>query len=225
MESAAYDGVADYAPRTLIPARYELTRFEPHLTEEGFSAVCAGALEFPGGDAIDFTLTLTAPRDAARLEMAVAFRPRGEFRNRYIRELGVRQPLGLDVRKRIIQAGDQGLWWDTRHHYQFHSHVGFLPHPDDNWWHHFYVDQESDRSYRLWRAESEDTAGLEAFRGRRAPGWMTVYDQGGGALFAYRNPAARAPRAKAGKANTTSPNSAAICARTSAIDLAFALWY
>jgi len=194
MESDAYDGATDYAPRRFLKAEYRCEGLTVRRTARAFEATGKGALEFPDGDALDFTLQLGAEQGEKHLRISVTLSRRGEFRHRFIREVGVQQPLVLRSRKRVVQAGDQGLRWDTRHRRQFHMHVGFATDPDHNWWRHFYVDQDSARSYTVWRAESEDTAGLWPFQGRRAPGWMTLYDELGGALFAYGQLADRAPK-------------------------------
>ena len=195
MESSAYDSVRDFTPRTFLESVYSFNGLTVRSDDNEFRAEGRGALTFPGGDAIHFELRLATARDSRHLRVAVALKPEGAFKHRYIRAVALRQPMALNSRKRIIQAGDQGLRWDTRHRYQFHSHVTFATEPEHNWWRHFYVDQESTHSYRVWRAESLHTAPLVPFHGRRAAGWMTAYDEGGGVLFAYRGMPERAPKA------------------------------
>jgi len=194
MESAAYDGVADFAPRRFLSAECRCEGLKIVPREGAVVARGAGSLTFPDGDAVDFVLEVAARSGDTRLTVGVTLTQRGRFANRSIRELGVRQPLALAHRKRVVQAGDQGLRWDTRTCYQFHGHTTIFPYAEQNWWRHFYVDQDTDHSYHLWRAESEKTSGLSAFHGRRAAGWMTLYDSEGGALFAYRELSARAPK-------------------------------
>jgi hypothetical protein len=197
MESAEYDGTRDFVPREIIEGSYSCEGLT--VKEEGnlFVASGKGKLSFPGDDALEFTIEYRAKAGATHLGVTVGLAKRGEFKDRFIREAGLRQPLSLAFRKRVVQAGDQGLRWDTRHHYQFHTTMAgerLLGEPDTNWWRHFYVDQETDHSYRVWRSESTGTAGLQAFIGRKAAGWMTAYDQEGGALMAYRDFAGRAPK-------------------------------
>jgi len=194
MESAEYDGVTDYAPRKFLDGAYSCEPMKVSSDGDLFKAEGKGAIAFPDGDAIRFRLELEAKQGSAHLEMRAAFERSGAFKDRFVRQLGLCQPLALNLRKRIIQAGDQGLRWDTRHHYLFHLHTMFFEEPDRNWWRHFFVDQQTDHSYTIWRSENTDTSGLYAFRGRRAAGWMTAYDQGGGALFAYRDMPKRAPK-------------------------------
>lgn len=194
MESDCYDGICDYAPRRFLAAEDVCTGLKIVSTSGVFAVAGAGSLVFPGGDAIDYGLEIKAAEGESRLSFSVSLDKRGQFRNRFIREVGFRQPLALGVRKRVIQAGDQGLRWDTRHWYQYHMHVEVFRSAEQNWWRHFHVDQDTDHSYRIWRAESDDTGALEAFNGRNAAGWMTLYDPAGGALFAYRGLSARAPK-------------------------------
>ena len=195
MESSEYDGTRDHVPRTFITGQYSCNGLNVSRDDDRITAAGAGALTFSGGDAIRFALTLTVATGDRRLHTAVRFEPAGTFKDRFVHTIGMRQPLSLNTRKRIIQAGDQGLRWDTRLRYQFHMHVDIASEPDHNWWRHFYVDQETDHSYCVWRAEDMNTAPLTPFRGRRAPGWMTAYDEQGGVLFAYRQFPERAPKA------------------------------
>jgi hypothetical protein len=198
MESAEYDGVRDFVPRRFLDAAYSCERFSVESDDSRFTATGRGALAFPDGDALEFTIQYRAEEGSPRFGVRVTLAKRGEFKDRFIREAGLRLPLALDHRKRVVQAGDQGLRWDTRHHYQFHMTMGagdeLLGAPDTNWWRHFYVDQESDHSYRIWRAECAETAGVQSFVGRRVAGWMTLYDRTGGALIACRALAERAPK-------------------------------
>ena len=194
MESNTYDGVTDAALRRFLPGVFSFEGLKTAVTDQTFTAAGKGSLVFPGGDALDCELEYEAAKGSSRLRVSVSFQQRGEFHNRFLREVGLRQPLALDNRKRVVQAGDQGLRWDTRHLFQFHMHIEPMNPPDYNVWRHFYVDQDTDHSYRIWRAESSDTAGLHTFAGRRAAGWMTLYDQHGGALFGYRGLGQRAPK-------------------------------
>ena len=194
MESDSYDGITDYAPHKLISAENICGGLKIMSSSNEFRASGAGVLMFPAGDALDYALEMKSPAGATRLAINVSLTKRGEFRNRYIREVGVCQPLALAFRKRVVQAGDQGLRWDTRYTYQFHMHTSVFKYSEQNWWRYFYTDQDTDHSYHIWRAESKDTSGLHAFYGRCAAGWMTLYDPEGGALFAYRDISARAPK-------------------------------
>jgi hypothetical protein len=194
MDSAAYDGFTDYAPRQFISAEYSCKGFKLCTTQNAFAVHGTGSLTFPGKDALDYELDIIAPQNAAQLNIIVSLTKRGNFKNRFISDVGVRQPLALDHRKRIVQAGDQGLRWDTRYCYQFHGHTKVFRFAEQNWWRHFYIDQDTEHSYHVWRAESGRTSPLSAFHGRRAAGWMTLYDQKGGALFAYRDISARVPK-------------------------------
>jgi len=195
MESKDYDGVTDRAKASFVAAAFSCEGLKTSTAGDVFTAAGKGSLAFPGGDAIDYTLELKAAKGSPRLEISVALAKRGAFRDRFLREIGLRQALALNVRKRVVQAADQGLRFDTRHLYHFHMHVEPMPIPDHNVWRRFYVDQDTDHSYRIWRAESADTAGLHVFDGRRAAGWTTLYDEQGGALFAYRGLSERAPKA------------------------------
>ena len=193
-ESGDYDGYRDSARGEMHRAAYRLDRCTHEQKDDSFSALSEGALHWPNGDSISFELSLRARAGSPHLAISVKFDRAGEFRDRFIREIGLQMPLALNERKRIVQAGDRGVQFDTRYRYQFHMHVGFLPEPDHNFWQHFHVDQATPNDYHLWRSESLATSGLSMFRGRQAAGWMTAYDQEGGLLFAYRGMSQRAPK-------------------------------
>ncbi len=195
LESEEYDGTRDYVPRRFLEATYQSEKMKINRTGDRFQVEGIGALLFPGGDRIRFRMNWEVEKGGTHIRQSVALDPEGDFTDRFVREIGLSQPFSMNFRKRVVQGGDQGLRWDTRYNYQFHQHVNFLEEPDRNWWRHFYVNQESSNSYTVWRSQAKDTAGLYPFRGRRAPGWMTVYDEEGGALFAYRNMYERAPKA------------------------------
>jgi hypothetical protein len=195
LEAPGWDGVSDLAPGRMVTGRYSAGGFS--VREDPGYLFCegGGSLEFGNGDAIGFNLSIRFKQDSRLVQATLALSAKGRFRNRYIRQIGVALPLALNSRKRVIQAADQGLIWDTRHRYQFHARLwSFMSQPEHNWWRHFYVDQQSEHAYVIHRGENTDTAPLEVFRGRRAPGWMSMYDETGGVLFAYRGLAERAPK-------------------------------
>jgi hypothetical protein len=195
IEAPGWDGLSDLGPGKRIKGRYVPGRFEAREKPGRVEFVGDGALEFPRGDSIRFRLCMEMAEGSRFIRTRLALSAKGRFKDRYIREIGLALPLALNVRKRVVQAGDQGLLWDTRHRYQFHTRLWwFLSQPEHNWWRHFYADQRSDHDYLLWRGEDTETAPLEVFRGRELPGWMTMYDEGGGVLFGYRGLAARAPK-------------------------------
>jgi len=193
-ESDTYDGFADYAQGKFIPATYALQTCTYKKDGDAFEATSRGALQWVNGDAIPFEMLIRAEAGSARVHVRVTLDRRGEFKNRFIREVALQSPFALNRRKRIIQAGDRGVQFDTRYVYQYHVHVKFLTEPDHNFWQHIYVDQCSPTDYTIWRSESEATSGLGMFRGRAAAGWMTAYDEQGGALFAYHGLSQRAPK-------------------------------
>lgn len=196
LESEEYDGWSDYAPGEVIDATYQSVKHEYTHDGEVFRATFTGQLNFGKGDFIDCEMTLTASTGSSFLEIGVRLISRGDFRNRFIRRLALRMPLALNKRKRIVQAGDRGVQWNTRHWYQFHvSPTGkLLREPDHNIWRYFAIDQNTESDYHIWRSESVATSPLTMQRGIQAPGWMAVYDEQGGVLFAYRGFAARAPK-------------------------------
>ena len=198
MESATYDGVRDFVPHRMIEARHECREVKTSAESGAFAAEVKGILAFPGEDAMDYWLRLRAFQGETRLALEAKLAPRGEFRNLFIRAVGLRQPLDLNLRKRVVQASDQGMRWDTRYRYEYNATNArpyrIAPHLEFNLWRHFYIDQDTNHSYSLWRAESRGTAGMVAFRGRRAPGWMCLYDEQGGALVGYRGFSDRAPK-------------------------------
>ncbi len=195
-ESKTYDGYRDAAAGKIVPAAWKPDGhdYRPHGTE--LQATYSGRLDFGAGDALVCRLSLSAAAGSPLLGITVELQPQGEFQDRFLRSVAVRLPLALNQRKRVVQAGDRGVQWNTRHWYQFHvSTTGtLLPEPDHNLWRLFAIDQNTAGDYHIWRSESAVTCPLSMQRGLRAPGWMAVYDEQGGLLFAYRNMAERAPK-------------------------------
>lgn len=196
LQSPENDGFTDFVGGRFIPAEYTFERCSYEHTADRFVGTTVGALKWPEGDRLRFTLTFSAAMGSTLLHVRIEIRQSGAFENRYLRRLALEVPLALRRRKRIIQAGDRGARFDTRHVYDFHGQSSdrFLPYPDHNEWQHFYVDQCSPLDYHLWRSESLATSGLSMFRGRQAAGWMTAYDREGGVLFGYRDASSRAPK-------------------------------
>lgn len=195
-EAAAYDGWRDWAAGKTVPATWQPAAHQYRRGEKEFEASYSGRLDFGSGDAIGCRLTFAASAASPVFVLTAQFEAQGRFENRFVRSLAIRLPLALNKRKRIVQAGDRGVQWDTRHWYQFHvSTVGtLLPEPDHNIWRIFAIDQNTSADYHVWRSESPATCPLFMQRGLAAPGWMAVYDQQAGLLFAYRGMAARAPK-------------------------------
>lgn len=202
MASDTYDGTRDHvSDRTFLESTYAVESADVSVEDDRFEARLSGALTFTDGDAFDFVLHLGTVAEQAHLSIDVELEPRGAFRDRYVREVALQVPMSLNWRKRVAQGGDQGLEWDTRYYYEFPHTGGRLmmapaaqPHPDRNEFRQFAVEQDSPHHFRIWRAESAHTPELTHQHGVEAAGWTSVYDQAGGALFAYRNMAAHAPK-------------------------------
>ena len=196
LESEEYDGWSDYAPGKVMEATYQPVAHEYAHDDKEFRAAYTGRLDFGDGDSIDCKVLLTAFAGSPLLEIATQFTPQGDFENRFIRSLHVRLPLALNKRKRVIQGGDRGVQWNTRHWFQYHisPSTKLMNEPDHNIWRHFAIDQNTEDDYHIWRSESTATSPLTMQRGIRAPGWIAVYDQQGGVLFAYRKFAGRSPK-------------------------------
>ncbi|MFO8080364.1 MAG: hypothetical protein R6V07_08670 [Armatimonadota bacterium] len=196
LDSAEYDGWRDYAPGEVIEATWRPAEHDYVTEDDRFVALHAGVLEFGGGDRIACRYTLEARPGSPFLTATVALTPDGEFDGRFIRDVSLRLPLALDRRKRVVQGGDRGIQWNTRHFYQFH--VGptqrLLNEPDHNIFRRFAIDQNSATDYHLWRSESTATPALSMQRGEQAPGWMAAYDERAGLIFGYRGLAERAPK-------------------------------
>lgn len=196
LESEVYDGWRDYAPGQIVEANSKGTGHEYFQDETMFRAVYRGKLDFGSGDAIDYELNLTTSVGKPFLEASIRLATEGSFRRRFLRTLALRLPLALNKRKRVVQAGDRGVQWNTRHWYQFHVSPtrNLLREPDHNIWRQFAIDQNTQGDYHIWRSESTSTSSLSMQRGIQAPGWMAVYDQAGGLLLGYRGFAERAPK-------------------------------
>ncbi len=195
-ESEEYDGWRDYAPGTIVEATYEPGAHTFGNDKKAFSASFEGLLNFAGGDRINCSLKLEAAAGSPFLTITASMRPQGAFENRFLRSAALRLPLALNKRKRVVQGGDRGVQWNTRHWYQFHvsTRQALMNEPDHNLWRHFAIDQNTDQDYDIWRSESTATTPLNMQRGLQAPGWMAVYDERAGLLFAYRGFADRAPK-------------------------------
>ena len=195
LESAKYDGFADFVPDAkVVPATYRLDKCTANQKGDDVEVVTTGRLDWVGGDNIRFEMHTLLQGDG-HVQVMVKAEHEGVFKDRFLRDFGLKLPLAINERKRVVQATDRGIRFDTRYQYQYHGHVSFLETPDFNFWQHFWTDQGSSQDYHLWRSESLATTGLSSFRGRQAPGWMTAYDQQGGVLFSYKGMAEHAPKA------------------------------
>ena len=117
----------------------------------------------------------------------------------YVRAAGVRIPLALGYRKRVVQGGDRGLRFDSRYTYDFDMwNDGWEPlgrMVDHNEWNLFGILQDAPNHFRVWKAESARTASLTQVQGHQAPGWIALYDPEGGAAVGYPAMSANAPKA------------------------------
>lgn len=195
-ESEAWDGWSDQAPGEVVEGTWRADGHEYESGDDAFTARYRGTLGFGDGDALRCELTVRAEAGSPFVTARVAVNAEGDFEDRFIRELSLRLPLALDRRKRIVQGGDRGVQWNTRHFYQFHVSPTqrLMNEPDHNIWRRFAIDQNSGVDYHIWKAESTATPALTMQRGLRAPGWMATYDERAGLLFAYREMARRAPK-------------------------------
>ena len=203
MESKVYDGCRDYVEDAkLLDAAYQLRSFEHKQEGDALSIVVNAELSWPGGDRVLAEMRSSLEAGSAHIATAVALKPDGRFTNRFVRELGLQLPLALNFRKRVVQGGDQGWQFDTRHYYQYHldTRRNLMTEPEHNWWRYFMVEQDRPTHFRAWRSESADTAALTAQHGHQAPGWMAAYDQQGGILWAYRRMHERPAKAVAADA-------------------------
>ncbi len=196
LQSKEYDGRRDYAPGQVLEAVYRPAGHTYKREDRTFRASFTGALEFPGGDRIECTTTVAATAGSPFLTLATRLDPRGAFQDRFVRSVALRLPLALSKRKRVVQAGDRGVQWNTRHWYQFHADptMHLMPEPEHNLWRTFAIDQHTAGDYHIWRAESPATAPLSMQRGIAAAGWMAAYDEAAGILFAYQGMERRAPK-------------------------------
>ncbi len=195
-ESADYDGWTDAAPGRFVAANPNAGA--PRVEREAARTTVRVPLRLDFGtvDRLAVDLAYAFSSGSPFVTVSLAVRPTGPFKDRFLRSLGYRLPLALQRRKRVVQGGDRGVQWDTRHFYQFLFNPGsaLLDEPDHNLWRHFVIDQNTAYDYHLWRSESPATAPLSMQRGAAAPGWIGAYDPRGGLLLAYRQPAARAPK-------------------------------
>lgn len=195
-ESDSYDGRVDCAPGRIIEGVWRCATHELTPGDRTFTMSWTGRVGFPRGDAIDCTLGARIKHGSPFVTVTATLSPSGSFTNRFLRQAVLHLPLALNKRKRVVQAGDRGVQWNTRHWFQFHamSLNKLLAEPEHNIWRRFATDQNTAVDYHLWRSESRATPALSMQRGRQAPGWMSVYDERAGLLFAYRGFANRAPK-------------------------------
>ncbi|MGD9497493.1 MAG: LamG-like jellyroll fold domain-containing protein [Armatimonadota bacterium] len=196
LQSAQYDGWCDYAPGQVIEATCRPGGHAWQHSEQEFSGTLEGRLDFGDGDALGYLITVEAAAGSPFLTATVSLSRQGDFQDRFLRDVSLRLPLALNLRKRVVQAGDRGVQWNTRHFYQFHvaPTSGLMNEPDHNIWRRFAIDQDSAGDYHIWKAESTATPALTMQRGLRAPGWMATYDERAGLIFAYRGMPERAPK-------------------------------
>lgn len=197
MHSDMWNGLDDHVPDAVChEARYMLDGLEHQHDADRFTADISGQLLFADENAIRFTINLTTRAGQPALHMALRLRAEGGFQRQYLRQLAWHLPLTLRHRKRIPHGGDGGRLWEVRHLYDFHLRPGgaILPFPDHNEWRHIAVEQDAVNHFRIWRAESDHTAGLTAQHGEQAPGWIGAYDIDGGILVGYRHMARLAPK-------------------------------
>ena len=198
MESQAYDGHSDFVPDArFLEGRYERLSFDSKREGDRLTVMSEAKLVWPGGESVYAQLTWALQAGSPHIQTSVSLKPGGRFVNRFVRELGIQLPTSLSLRKRIVQGGDQGWQFDTRHFYQFHVSTTrtLMPEPEHNWWNLFGVEQDSPLHFRAWRSESQSTSSLTVQRGHQAAGWMALYDQEGGLLFAYHGMHRRTPKA------------------------------
>lgn len=196
-DSDDYDGWSDHAAGEVVEAAWQPDQHRFDSNEERFQAGYTGTLDFGGGDTIACEMMLETRAGSPFLSATVAVRPpEGDFAGRFIRDVSLRLPLALNMRKRVVQGGDRGIQWNTRHFYQFHVSTTqkLMNEPDHNIWRRFAIDQNSPADFHVWKAESTATPALTMQRGQQAPGWMAAYDERAGLVFGYRNFAERAPK-------------------------------
>jgi len=195
-ESSEFDGWRDWAPGREIQGACTPGGHGFEHDEQQFTGSFDGALDFGDGDALRYRLTIEATAGSPFVTATVSLQPEGQFINRFLRDVSVRVPLALNMRKRIVQAGDRGVQWNTRHFYQFHVNTRqtLMNEPDHNIWRRFAIDQNSAGDYHIWKSESVATPALTMQRGLQAPGWMATYDERAGLIFGYRGMAGRAPK-------------------------------
>ena len=197
LESKSFDNFRDFvSDAVFVDGKYQRLTFDSKKDGDTTIVTSTGKLVF-GADAINAHIVWTIRNGSPVIETSVQLSLEGAFANRYIRELGVQLPTVCDVRKRVVQGGDQGWQFDTRRSYQFHLDTTghLMPEPEHNYWNLFMVEQDSPQHFRAWRAESHATPPQVIQHGHQAAGWIAEYDAGGGLLFAYPDLAKLAPKA------------------------------
>ncbi len=196
LESDDYNECNDLVAGQLVEAAYQHESHEFTEAEDSFEGTFKGRLDFGDGDALLTETLLHAEAGSPFLSTSLRVEPSGGFTNRFLRSVAVRLPLALNKRKRVVQGGDRGIRWNTRHWYQFtvSTTSQLLEEPDHNIWRNFVIDQNTDLDYHIWRSESDATSLLSMQRGISAPGWIAAYDERAGLLVGYRDFAQRAPK-------------------------------
>ena len=141
------------------------------------------------GPAGSWTVTVRLRHEAGeivRLETDAVMTGRAKA-GEALSRLSIGLPLALEPRKRVVQAGENGLTWQTRSVYQFHteeSSLRLMSEPDTNIWSVFRSDWQPGDTYTLTRWESARTSPLVLHRGSGFPGWLAIYDRKGGVVIA-----------------------------------------
>lgn len=198
IESKMYDECTDFIDdKVEIESKYNVDNVDYEFVGRKVIIRIQGTLKFSGGDNIHFKIQLSGQPGKGALLAEVSLKPDGEFNDRYIREISFHLPLYVNYRKRVAQGGSQGFTWNTRYFYQYHfnTKMKLLTEPECNEWRLLGVDQSSPVSYQLWKSESEHTAPLVMQVGKEAAGWISVFDEEGGMLFADRDMPRYAPKA------------------------------
>ncbi len=134
--------------------------------------------------------------DPRRPDVTLRLKPLDGLKGYRIKGIQWQFPLSLHHRKRVFYPGENGLSWDTRYFYQFHTDTlgRLLPQPDRNEWRIFCVDQLTENAFTLWRAEDETTHPIVLQYGRVTAPFVEVYDEQGGVVMEYAGLRSLAPK-------------------------------
>jgi len=225
---AAYDGrTIDPERQKVLKATSRLRGVQVERQGAGASVVSSGELVIEGLAPVGWILRMQARPGEPLVQMTLRLETPGNpgtaaghgtdrgrawgvpwpdgWKDTYVRAAGVRIPLALGYRKRVVQGGDRGLRFDSRYTYDFDMYedapvggIWYFTIVDHSEWNLFGILQDAPNHFRAWKAESARTASLTQAHGRQAAGWIAMYDPECGAAVGYRGISANAPKALLG---------------------------
>ncbi len=155
-----------------------------------------GVLKLDGVSIGSFTSRINVVDGQSYLLVDVDFQDIKAPPGKFLAEAGLILPMNLKEDKTIVTPGDRGIVFDSLYTYEYEKpgeSGNKVSPPDISRWGIFMVEQESPTSFKMWKAEGEETNSVTMMYGKEAPGWAGAQDGDIGVAVAYRDFAMRAP--------------------------------